>query len=72
MSQKDHGQAAFFKFSVDSRLGFQPVDRGEEQSVDTAGEESADDAFLSFGCIEGVGQDEVVAELVGPFFDAVD
>lgn len=68
-TEHDHARAASAQIGVDGGEGGEPVDRGDEEPFHASGEEAPEAKLFAIGLVEGLGEEEIEAELVGAFFE---
>jgi hypothetical protein len=71
-AQQHGGRFPHGNFLVNPRLGFQAIGRRDEQPVHAARQHPAQAVVLAFRLIVGVGQQQIIAELVRLFLDGED
>ena len=69
MAEQNGRDLAGEQFLIDARLAGHTINRSDEQSSDTPRQETPDASLFALGDVLCVRQQEIVAELISPFFD---
>src|SRR5579864_6219337 len=72
MTQNDGGHLASQQLLIYPGFAANPIDRRDKQAIDAPGKEPANASLLALGKIQGVRQDDIIAQVVGALLNGED